>query len=331
MDATTTHTSLLQFSTEGLRPQDLMPVLREVVCRVHLRADFIPVNELPPRVAFKQFNCGRVKLLSVDSDGFVLDRRPEFLSDGDGDFRFVLPEGTPFQYENGSTEERMNSGEAMLVFNGAAGTVRLFGSSLVKTMRISHQLLVDAVPGLQLQPMWRIRPDSQAVRLLGGYLECLRRQWPSEDRLLDGCVERHLVHLVALALNPTEATHEVTGSRAVRAARLATIRADVLMNLNQPQLTAKSVAQRHGVTDRYIHRLFEETGETFGTFVERERTRRAFALLTDPAKSDMRIIDIALAVGYTEHSTFNRAFRRSFGDSPRAIRIGHRRQDERPN
>ena len=331
MDATPTKTSLFQFSTEGIRPQDLMPVLREVVCRVHLRADFIPVNELPPRVEVKQFSCGRVRLLFAESDGFGLARRPEFLSDGDGDFRFVLPEGTPFSYDTDGTEERMDSGEAMVVFNGAAGTVRILEPSLVRTLRISHQHLLDAVPGLQLQPMWRMRPDAPAVRLLGGYLDCLRWQWPSEDRLLDGCVERHLVHLVALALSPTEATHEVTGSRAIRAARLATIRADVLMNLNQPQLTAKSVAHRHGVTDRYIHRLFEETGETFGTFVERERTRRAFALLTDPARSDMRIIDIALAVGYTEHSTFNRAFRRSFGDSPRAIRIGHRRHDEQPN
>jgi AraC-like DNA-binding protein len=83
------------------------------------------------------------------------------------------------------------------------------------------------------------------------------------------------------------------------------------------------------VTDRYIHRLFEETGETFGTFVERERTKRAFVLLTDPTKPQMRIGDIAHAVGYDDHSTFNRAVRRCFGDSARAVRQQQRQQNGR--
>lgn len=85
------------------------------------------------------------------------------------------------------------------------------------------------------------------------------------------------------------------------------------------------MARRHGLTPRYIHLLFEETGETFGRFVERERMKRAFALLTDPRRAEMPIGDVALQVGFVEHSSFNRAFRRRFGAAPGDVRRSHER------
>ena len=82
------------------------------------------------------------------------------------------------------------------------------------------------------------------------------------------------------------------------------------------------------MSDRYVHLLFEETGQTFGQFVMEERLKRAFALLTDPACARIRISDIAFKVGFIEHSTFNRVFRRRFSDTPRSIRRSQTRHHE---
>ena len=49
------------------------------------------------------------------------------------------------------------------------------------------------------------------------------------------------------------------------------------------------------------------------------RLKRALNLLRDPG-STARITDIAASVGYGDLSTFNRAFRRYFGDKPSALR-----------
>jgi AraC-like DNA-binding protein len=47
-------------------------------------------------------------------------------------------------------------------------------------------------------------------------------------------------------------------------------------------------------------------------------------MLTDPRFAHLRIIDIALAVGFGDISHFNRMFRRCFGDSPSGVRgAGH--------
>jgi AraC-like DNA-binding protein len=327
MDANGVEAGLFQFSTDDIRPEDRDAVVHEVLCRMYLRASFLSLNdESSGRVSVRKFNCGSVSLLYSESDAFGLARGREFLSDGDADFRLVLNHAAPFEYESGSHLARMEPGEAMVAFNGEVGTARHFGPTRCSTIRIGHQLLLDAAPGLELQPVWRIEPGSPRLRLLTSYLECLRRQWPSNDRPLDSSVERHLIQLVALALNPHRET-QLAGARSVRAARLATIRADVMTNLGQERLSARTIARRHGVTDRYVHRLFEETGETFGAFVERTRMERAFALLTNSANAGMRISEIALSVGYGEHSTFNRAFRRRFGDTPRAVRQQSDRQE----
>jgi AraC-like DNA-binding protein len=320
MHAAGSKTGVYRFSSVDISPQDRVAVLREVLCRVHLRADFETVGEVPPRYALQQFACGPTRLLFADADAFALARTAEFVKDGDGDFRFVFSADTPFEFASERATERMNAGEAMLVFNGATGTARYLESSRYSTMRIGHRHLLDVVPGLRLQPMWRLSPASWRTRLLLHYLEHLSQILPADDCALGECVGRHLIDLVALALSPGRDTAERTGSGATRAARLASIRADILANLSQMRLSAKTIARRHGVTDRYVHLLFEETGETFGRFVERERMKRALTLLTNSDKAAMRISDIAVAVGYAEHSTFNRAFRRCFGDTPRGVR-----------
>src|SRR5579871_4731380 len=56
--------------------------------------------------------------------------------------------------------------------------------------------------------------------------------------------------------------------------------------------------------------------------VGRARQPCAFELLTDPARAGTRIGDIAAAVGYAEHATFDRASRRRFGHTPSDVRDG---------
>ena len=105
----------------------------------------------------------------------------------------------------------------------------------------------------------------------------------------------------------------------MRAARLEAVRADILANLSRVSLSPKTVARRLGVSERYVHLLFEGTGETFGQVVTKARLKRAFDLLRDPSHVG-KISDIAQSVGYGDLSTFNRAIRRHFGDTPSGLR-----------
>ena len=60
---------------------------------------------------------------------------------------------------------------------------------------------------------------------------------------------------------------DMAENRGVRPARLAAIKADIAANIARPDLSAGTIAQRHGVSRRYIHRLFEHSDCSFAEFV----------------------------------------------------------------
>jgi AraC-like DNA-binding protein len=214
-----------------------------------------------------------------------------------------------------------NAGDAMVVFNGTPSTIRLLGQSEIISIRADYDSLAPALRRVEERAINPLA-STPALRLLLGYAMLLRRQEPIVDPVLARHVSRQLIDLLALAIGPTPETRERASGGALRAARLATIRADVLANLSEARLSAKTLARRHGLSDRYVHKLFEESGQTFGQFVQEERLQRALTHLTDPARMGMPISEIAAQAGFSVPSSFNRAFRRRFGDSPGQFRRG---------
>lgn len=81
-------------------------------------------------------------------------------------------------------------------------------------------------------------------------------------------------------------------------------------------LSLAVLADVAGFSPFHFHRIFTTlVGETVNDFVNRVRITRAAQLLR--ATPDLRILDAALACGYTSASGFSRAFRKQFGISPR--------------
>jgi AraC-like DNA-binding protein len=89
-------------------------------------------------------------------------------------------------------------------------------------------------------------------------------------------------------------------------------------NLHNPNLAAKSVAEVFGVSERYVYRLFAKHGLRFGAYLKRRRLQGAAAELT--SRQRLRVTDIAYDWGFTDLSTFIRAFKEKFGCSPREFR-----------
>jgi AraC-like DNA-binding protein len=61
---------------------------------------------------------------------------------------------------------------------------------------------------------------------------------------------------------------------------------------------------------------------SFTARVNELRLQKAFALLTHVQHGKRRISDIAMEVGFSDVSHFNRRFRVRFGDTPSGVRGG---------
>ena len=111
-----------------------------------------------------------------------------------------------------------------------------------------------------------------------------------------------------------------SSASAVVAARHSAVLDHIATHFQDPGLSLELVARCQGISPRYVQRLMESSGSSFTGRVNELRLQRAFKLLTDPHTSTQRISDIALEVGFSDVSHFNRLFRARFGNSPRGVR-----------
>jgi AraC-like DNA-binding protein len=171
--------------------------------------------------------------------------------------------------------------------------------------------VVDAVSRL-------IRPPprgNEALRLLLGYLRGLSEMSAIREAEMQRLVVAQVHDLLVSALGVTPDAMVTAQGGGIRAARRGSpLSRRCAGQPLRPRLSAKTISRRNGVSDRYVHLLFAETGQSFGRFVEEERLKRAFALLTHPTRAVRKIGEIASTVGFPEPSMFSRAFRRRFGD-----------------
>lgn len=91
----------------------------------------------------------------------------------------------------------------------------------------------------------------------------------------------------------------------------------------QPRSTSGrlvAVAARHGVSVRYVQRLFEESGLTFTAYLTEQRLAAAYKALRRRAAADVPVSTIAFDCGFADVSHFNRSFRQRFGCTPSDVR-----------
>jgi AraC-like DNA-binding protein len=189
--------------------------------------------------------------------------------------------------------------------------------SLVTSRTALAPLIGNDVAG---KAMRVIPSHCEAMRLLTNYAGILRQGAAPTTPELRHLVSMHIHDLIAMALGATRDGLAIAEGRGLRAARLRAIKADILANLGNSDLTVNAAALRQRVTPRYVQMLFQEEGTTFSEFVLGQRLTHVYHGLRDPRFRRMSISGIAFAAGFGELSYFNRTFRRRFGMSPSELR-----------
>lgn len=185
-------------------------------------------------------------------------------------------------------------------------------------------------------------PHERLHALIPDAEHCLGRV-TSADRGLNRILADHLVSLEAhfgdmlageaqqtldstAALLAAALESNITG-REPRSASglLRRIRSYALRNLEDPALSPRALATHHGITPRHLHRLFARLGETPARWIQAQRLERCRRDLASSRFDEATITEIALRWGFTDSSSFSRAFRRRYGETPRGFRLGRGR------
>jgi AraC-like DNA-binding protein len=173
-----------------------------------------------------------------------------------------------------------------------------------------------------------IPPNNEALQLLTRYIGALSQGGGPATPALAQSIANHIIDLMAIAIGPTADAAHQGRQRGLAAARLMAIKATVSGRLRDPDLSVDMVARLHGLTTRYVHKLFEREGTTFSAFVLERRLLRTRNMLQDPGCLARTIATIAFDCGFNDLSYFNRTFRRAFGGTPSDIRDAALREND---
>jgi AraC-like DNA-binding protein len=90
------------------------------------------------------------------------------------------------------------------------------------------------------------------------------------------------------------------------------------------ELSLTKVAKFVNISSNHFSEKFKEvTGVNFVAYIARTRTEKARELLQNP---NLRISEIAFAVGFQSLSQFNRVFKTLTGKSPTQFRAAHKKR-----
>ena len=209
-------------------------------------------------------------------------------------------------------ELAIKAGMATLVSSAEASRVDR-GKSRHIIIALPEASLARAASNPDAALMTPMDATAEPFRLLRAYLRLLARNMPTQPDL-QRLAASQVRDLVAAAISSASA-----GAAGLRAARVRAIKDDIERNL-AGDVTAQALARRHGVSSRYIRKLFEREGTSLSRFVLARRLAAVHRMLSSPQHAHLPISSLAYDAGFGDLSTFNRAFRARFEATPSDIR-----------
>jgi AraC-like DNA-binding protein len=178
---------------------------------------------------------------------------------------------------------------------------------------LDHRLI--AVRGLKIG---RLQATGGLARIFSAFLEATANSLP--DLTVDQLRPVELALTEFLAATLAEKTMgETTGAGAI-SPHLHRISQTIETLLPDPDLSLRRLADKSGVSPRYIQKLFAAANDTFGHYLRTRRLERCKMDLGSPLCARLSISEICFRWGFNDSAHFSRAFRNQYGLSPREYR-----------
>ena len=319
-----------KFSTSGVSE----PARAEAVRDLHLRERHLlpaglepleplePLSDCPPHVDVTKRTLPGLALVSGTFSGLRHAARPRGAAGhGENDLLFCVNVRGCSLAQQRDRELVLRDGDAFFATRSLAGfnIVRPTPARFIGC-RVPREAVAALLGRLDDTPMSFVPHETEALSLLVTYASAIADALPLTTPELQRLAVGHMQDLIAATIAATRGGRAIAEGRGIAAARLRAVMTDICARLGDGELSVAEVAKRQRVTPRYVHKLFENEGLTFSSFVLGQRLARARRMLSDPRFADRTIGSVAFDAGFGVLSYFNRTFRRHYGATPGEIR-----------
>jgi AraC-like DNA-binding protein len=163
------------------------------------------------------------------------------------------------------------------------------------------------------------RHSQASVAVVSNFIMHLYNRLHDLDEGSTAAVHQALVDLFIAVIAGAAPVGMVTSNQLIMRQRIKTF---VEMRLSDPALNCSMVSQEHGISIRYLNRLFEDDEMSLAEWMWSRRLEKARVSLESSQITGQSITQIAYDWGFKDPAHFSRAFKSRFGTAPSAYRQG---------
>ncbi len=315
--------SSLILSTAALPERDRLPVWREVFGQMMVRLDIEPAKNTSFHAEGELLMLPGAACGSVAATPFRVSRTQKLIAGDEADMVFLVTADVPLHVAQNGREQVLDARDAIFVRGGERSVIQSRDRARLTNISVPIDDLTPLLSTCLNPSMIVVSRQNDVLDLLIGYVRLLQPRQKQHSvefaRLAAGHIRDLMAAMIGADPDEKPSAHERGG---IRAARLRAIKVDVGRQLRDPGLSVEAIAMSHGISPRYVRKLFQEGQTTFSDFVLSQRLERSRQLLRTPAHAVRTIASIAHACGFNDLSYFNRTFRRRYGVTPSEFRNG---------
>ncbi len=309
-----------RFTTDDVAATDRLDYWRDAICDVFVQLDCTSARRRGFYGHVSTDALENVTLSLVDADGqHVMRGRRQLAKAREDDFLLsVHVRGTGVVRQDG--RDAVLQQGAMALYASTRPYQLLFPGPFAQlVVQLPRAVLATAIANPDALTARTLSPTIPETRMLGAAIAELKRNAGMISPASRTHVASSLVQglAAALATLPQATTAREFDGRSQSRAR---IRSYVEAHIDDPALSATSIAEALGLSRQHLYRLFAGRDESLERFIWRARLERVHADLANPALAAISIGEICMRRGFRSPEHFSRMFRSRYGTTARAYR-----------
>lgn len=311
----------LSLDTDLLSEQDRKGFWRDAVCAPYMHSTPTFRSEGAFRGRHDMRLCGDTILMESVTTEYAVARGRSEISRSPSETAVLMRQRSgAWRFQQNGREASLNVGDMVLLDSASPMAGDMARSGGLQCIVMPRAAITRRLGQMETSVARPLAAASAQGALLNDYCDMIYRSADGLDATHHVWLERGLHDLVAMAFGAPLDSLE-TGPATLRSVRRLALLNHIDEHYGDANMSAATAAGRLGISERYLHRLLEESGSSFRQTVMRRRLDQVRRLLLDPGQAHRSIADIAFSCGFGDLSGFNRAFKAAFSITPRALRL----------
>ena len=306
-------------STDDLTDRERLPFWRDLVCDTFVELECDSATRDRFSGSMTNSEIADIQFSSVTSVAQHVRRTRTKISQSDRDYYLlsVQTHGQGQLTQDGRTAI-LSPGDFALYDTTRPYDLRFDDNFGQLVLRLPRAIVTGRLAEAERLTAQRVMGDRGAGMLASQFLRHLHAQIDQIDELSVARLHASAIDLLATALAEQTGAHaRITESQIMLRRRIC---AYIDRNLADHRLNCEAIAVAHGISERYLRKVFETSAMPVSEWIWSRRLDQARRDLADPLRSHISVTAIGYDVGFKDAAHFSRAFRAKFGETPSMCR-----------